>query len=148
MKVRIFFIAGEAGRRRGLTPTFLSKSLTMLRADILADGVNGELLPYVTDSAVCGKEGLHSTALGEVYTFLSPAGAFPVSTMLRGRWRAVTWLVGEGVVQPFAQRGGGEGHRRLNGRVRLHIVLRRRAGSRHPVYIRLLLTDSQLLPQI
>lgn len=28
-----------------LTPTFRSKSLTMLRADILAEGVRGELLP-------------------------------------------------------------------------------------------------------
>lgn len=28
-----------------LTPTFRSKSLTMLSADILAEGVNGELLP-------------------------------------------------------------------------------------------------------
>lgn len=104
----------------------------MLRADIRADGVNGELLPYVTASAARGKcRDQHSTAMGEVYT----AGMFPVSTVLRGGWRAVTCLVGEGVVQPSAQRGGGERQRGLNGRVHLHIVLRRRAGSRHSVYI-------------
>lgn len=65
----------------------------------------------------------------EVYTILLTAGTFPKSTVLRGRWRAVTCRVGEGVVQPFAQRGGGERQRGLNGRIHLHIVLRRRARS-------------------
>lgn len=32
-----------------LTPTFRSKSLTMLRAEILAEGVSGGLLPYPFD---------------------------------------------------------------------------------------------------
>lgn len=71
----------------------------------------------------------------EVYTILLTAGTFPLSTVLRGRWRALTCLVGEGVVQPFAQWGGGERQGGLNGRVHLHIVLGRRARSRHPVYI-------------
>lgn len=38
-----------------LTPTFRSKSLTMLRADILAEGVNGELLSHPFDRTVLGK---------------------------------------------------------------------------------------------
>lgn len=48
---------------------------------------------------------------------------------------AITRLVGEGVVQAFAQRGGGEGQRGLNRRVHLQVVLRWRVGGRHPVYI-------------
>lgn len=65
-----------------------------------------------------------------------------------GKAAAVTCLVGEGVVQPFAQRGGGERQGGLDRGVRLHVVLRRRAGSRHPVHIRLPLTYGQLLPQV
>lgn len=41
-----------AAQTQRLTPTFRSKSLTMLRADILAEGVNGQLLPYPFESTV------------------------------------------------------------------------------------------------
>lgn len=61
---------------------------------------------------------------------------------------AATCGIGKAVVQTSAQRGSREGEGRLNGRVRLHVVLRGRARSRHPVHVRLPLAHSQLLPQV
>ena len=43
-------------RKQKLTPPFRSNSLTMFRADILADGVSGELLPKPFDRTVQEKQ--------------------------------------------------------------------------------------------
>lgn len=47
---------GQGEVDQSLTPTFRSKSLTMLRADILAEGVSGELLLYPFDKTVFRKK--------------------------------------------------------------------------------------------
>lgn len=57
----MFFLQGDktgAGKTKALTPTFRSKSLTMLRAEILAEGVSGELLPYPFDKTVQGRKNI------------------------------------------------------------------------------------------
>lgn len=54
-EIEIRLLDAWAQKKQWLTPTFRSKSLTMLRADILAEGVSGELLPYPFDRATGGE---------------------------------------------------------------------------------------------
>lgn len=161
-----FFCKAGAEETKALTPTFRSKSLTMLRAEILAEGVSGELLTYPFDKTVQGRkktlfivyvlcsvtkyEHVFWMCVDQAYWTLSILYETVVELLLFffHMQEFATCLVGEGVVQSFAQRGGRQRQRSLNSRVALHAVLSRGAGSRHPAHVRLPLAHRQLLTQV
>lgn len=155
-ETEIWLLEARAQRKEWLTPTFRSKSLTMLRADILAEGVSGELPPYPFDRATGGERGQKKRWIERENNKMRDVLMKRCSDIPNESKKmhssedgpAATCWVGKGVVQTFAQWGSGEREGGLYSSVHLYVVLCGRAWSRHPAHIGLPLSDGQLLPQV